>query len=308
MSERFIQNSPLLDSQAVLAELDAMRQKAEGDFASGTLTQEQRDTLVSKIQSIRIFDRESRECVDCGQLFEYFARKHWDAERQERYRCRSCAEQLDRTAADRDRRSLNKFFEECPTAAWYFREAGEPPRPVALADVMQFTCDEAEKTGVLDTDGWKDLADQSILAFGASQTGKTTAIFTLLREMVEQGDFEETGLHKPWFTVLSGVRLRQQIADASRKENELTDLIESLCEVPKLFIEDIDKTKWTERTESELADLLQARLESGRQTFITSGLAGEALKRVFYNENIGNAIVERLRAHYRIVNFDAEVQ
>jgi chromosomal replication initiation ATPase DnaA len=85
---------------------------------------------------------------------------------------------------------------------------------------------------------------------------------------------------------------------------ELQDFLNQTANAGLLFIDDLDKARFTSRVESELFDLLEYRETENMPVVITTNIKGRELEKMFFR-NTGPAIVNRLRRMCIPIDFDA---
>jgi DNA replication protein DnaC len=86
-------------------------------------------------------------------------------------------------------------------------------------------------------------------------------------------------------------------------QSKAAGFIEELIRVDVLMLDDLDKAKFTERTEAELFEVIDARTAHGRPILASLNAAGDALAAML-PEHRGLPIVRRLRDYCRNVEFD----
>lgn len=85
-------------------------------------------------------------------------------------------------------------------------------------------------------------------------------------------------------------------------QGQAAAFIHKLCDVDVLYIDDLDKAKFTERTEAEVYHVVNSRTEHGKPILATVNLKGDALKDMM-SESRGWPIVRRLRDYCKAVEF-----
>ena len=212
---------------------------------------------------------------------------------------------LEKEKSDQQKREL-KFYEHCPAAEAYIRKAdrGRPPRPAQHSLAMRwpkFDCvDELEK------EHWEfggPAVLPGLLLHGSSGTGKTTSAYLAIHRSLKCWRSFNTKV--PDVVGWRAVELGRCISDLSRSGGEeMQDFLTELAQAELLFIDDLDKARFTPRVESELFDLLEFRESADKPVVVTTNLKGRELEKMF-SRHIGPAIVNRLRRMCVPIDFDA---
>ena len=209
--------------------------------------------------------------------------------------------QTDRKEELRDR----KFHEHCPLADAYLRKAetGTPVRPEQHRLVMRwpmFDCIEE-----LQAEHWEfggSTLLPGLLLHGASGTGKTTSAYLAIRESLECWRSFHKGI--PDVIAVRAVEMGRNISELSRTGgDEFQDFLTGLACTGLLFIDDLDKARFTPRVESEIFDLLEYREKQELAVVVTTNLKGRELEKMF-SRHVGSAIVNRLRRMCVPIDFD----
>jgi DNA replication protein DnaC len=132
---------------------------------------------------------------------------------------------------------------------------------------------------------WSAEKGKGILIVGTPQKGKSHAAWQLCKKEKLKGNS---------VNALSSHDLACRIAVCcERGSGQLNELILNLKAVSVLFVDDLDKAKFTERVVSEFFEILNYRIEHQKPTIITSNSKGKELQ--IQLGNAGEAIVARLR-------------
>jgi chromosomal replication initiation ATPase DnaA len=197
------------------------------------------------------------------------------------------------------------FIAECEAGCAYIERAkgGQPPREAQHRFVMQwpeFGCaDELERKHC-----WNApvVPMTGLLLHGASGTGKTTSAYMAIEASLLRWESQVEGVRH--VIAVGAVELGRRISELSRRGGEeFEDCLAELQRTPLLFIDDIDKARFTPRVESELFALIERREVDGLPVVITTNLTGRELQGMFSRQT-GPAIISRLRRMCIAVNFD----
>ena len=207
-------------------------------------------------------------------------------------------------------RRVQSFHSECPSASAYLTRAalGGSLRPSQHGLVMRwpkFGCMDELEAENWEFGAWATTT--GLLLYGASGTGKTTSAYLAIEASVDH--WHPMGRGVPAVMAWRAVELGRTISELSRGNGEeLRDFLDGLCRTGLLFIDDLDKARFTPRVESELFDVLECRETDGNPIVITTNLKGRELEKLF-SKHVGPAIVNRLRRmcipiDFDLVNFD----
>ncbi len=212
-------------------------------------------------------------------------------------------ELTDSEARDLQRLEM-EFIKECSTGCSYIEKAqgSTPPRPAQHQLVMQwptFGCtDELDRRYCYNA---PQLSHLGLLLHGASGTGKTTSAYLAIRASLLRWNAE---LNVRSVFAIGAVELGRRISDLARYGgDDFEEYLWELQNTPLLFIDDIDKARFTPRVESELFSLLERREVDQMPVVITTNLTGRELQGMF-SRQIGPAIISRLRRMCIPVDFN----
>jgi hypothetical protein len=135
--------------------------------------------IEEQVAGVRKF-KTTATCQDCGLTFPYFTRIDIEICVLETtpMSCLPCHRKRCDLEARQER--INNFRERNPLSRHYLSQNGSPPRP-AQFDAVQ---------------NWREWSDdgeqhsQGIVLVGDSFTGKTTAVYRLVRKLIEEGEHE----------------------------------------------------------------------------------------------------------------------
>jgi ATPase family associated with various cellular activities (AAA) len=212
-----------------------------------------------------------------------------------------------KSAADQKRASetLSSLYKNCPYCDAYLRRAAHatPPRPEQHRLVMKwplFDCVDQ-----LEDEHWEfggQVRLPGLLLHGASGTGKTTSAYVAISETLDC--WSSRGTPAPDVLAVGAVEMGRQISELSRRGGEeLEEYLGRLLCAGLLFIDDLDKARFTPRVESELFDILEYREVEELPVIVTTNLKGRELEKMF-SRHIGPAIINRLRRTCIPIDFD----
>lgn len=142
--------------------------------------------------------------------------------------------------------------------------------------------------------GWKSVAD-GLLALGETGSCKTRSFYLLLRRL----HFKE----KKSIVAINSADLSMEIGRLFYTDQlAASNFIKRLCSVDVLYLDDLDKAKFTERTEAEVYHIINHRTEHRRPIFASVNCTGEELSGLL-SDNRGWPIVRRLRDYCKLVCF-----
>jgi DNA replication protein DnaC len=145
------------------------------------------------------------------------------------------------------------------------------------------------------------LGPFGLLLHGTSGTGKTTSAYMAIRASLLRWSSE---FNVRSVFAIGAVELCRRISDLARYGGEdFENYLWGLQNSPLLFIDDIDKARFTPRVESELFALIEHRDVEQMPVVITTNLTGRELQKMF-SPQIGPAIISRLRRMCIPVNFN----
>lgn len=197
-----------------------------------------------------------------------------------------------------------EFIKECSIGCGYIERAqsSAPPRPAQHRLVMQWPT-----FGCVDTLDRKycynapQLPPSGLLLHGASGTGKTTSAYMAIKASLLRWNAQ---LNVRSVFAIGAVELGRRISDLARYGgDDFEKYLWELQNTPLLFIDDIDKARFTPRVESELFALIEHRDVEGIPVVITTNLTGRELQGMFSRQT-GPAIISRLRRMCIPVDFN----
>jgi len=131
-----------------------------------------------------------------------------------------------------------------------------------------------------------NLNPKGLVVLGPSGRGKTRAVWVLLKRIFMEGHSIRS------YTACDFGRASSDCSYSGAASEWAASLIR--CGV--LFIDDLGKSKITERNESDLFDICEQRISHERPIIITTNATGDELARRFDLERgIGGPLVRRLR-------------
>ncbi len=133
---------------------------------------------------------------------------------------------------------------------------------------------------------------QGLLLLGETGTGKTRSAYELLRRFCG----------KKSFLVADAMDFANHAVDA-HLQGRATVFARMHCNTSILFLDDLGKSKMTDRIESELFGIIDKRTSQNLPVWITTQDTGETLMNKFTDKNRAAALIRRLREFCRVVMF-----
>ncbi len=146
---------------------------------------------------------------------------------------------------------------------------------------------EFRKSGI----SWAKKPSKSLIIHGKPGRGKTHFFYCLIREFFKTYDRGDMRFFK-------GKKLDDELLAEFNKYGTNTHMLESLGEVPFLFIEDFGVERASDRVERETYEIVDTRLEWRRPLVLNTNLTREEL-----DKHYGKRILSRFK-QYSWVHFD----
>lgn len=124
---------------------------------------------------------------------------------------------------------------------------------------------------------------ESGIFFGNPGTGKTYALIALMRKVVENK-------HASAVRYFKSTNLDTRILDEIKNYGSSLSFIESLCEVPFLFIDDFGVDRDTERMGRNMYEIIDTRWENERPIIISTNLNIKDLTKKY-----GDRLISRMK-------------
>jgi DNA replication protein DnaC len=128
---------------------------------------------------------------------------------------------------------------------------------------------------------------------GSTGTGKTRAMWRLLRRLFDEGRSIEA---------LTAGEFGRSYADAAG-QYRASAWFERLAAVDVLFVDDLGKGCWSEAVRAVFFDLIDKRTRFGRPVLITTNDTGPELSERMRDVNLGDPLVRRLREFCEVLKF-----
>ena len=211
-------------------------------------------------------------CVKCGASIEYQKIENFPDLKPTI--CEKCAAAQPATGVEADR--TKAFQELCPplyqdTDPNHATLAGNPK----LAEVVN----------------WK-YQPKGLVIRGSTRLGKTRAAWLLIKRLMLEGRSVKA--------MTCGEFARQAAENAG---DGARDWFDEMTKVDVLFVDDLGKSKLTERVESDLFDIIESRAANLKPCLFTTNFDGETLKGKMTNDR-GDALISRIREFCQAVNFN----
>jgi DNA replication protein DnaC len=140
------------------------------------------------------------------------------------------------------------------------------------------------------------IRSEGLLLIGPSRSGKTRAVWALLKRLHFQ---EERKI-----VALGPKDLKAAVANEWRdRDDDEPDLTSRLRHAGLLFLDDLDTIKFTEAVEETVYDTFEYRLAHGRPVILTLNQSGPELAGRMSTEARGEKIIGRMRESCRVINF-----
>lgn len=181
----------------------------------------------------------------------------------------------------------------------------KPPRPERLRLVDQWPFFGMEDD--IMSDFYNECGDRfsyrpkGLLLYGASGTGKTVAAWLTIKRTFSEWD---SNCSAPDIDFWRAAALGRAITEAARgEEGEIERLLSRLSRCGILFVDDLDKARFTPRVQAELFDLIEMRDNLQLPMIVTTNASGAELALKF-EKTIGPPVVNRLLRLCHEIDFD----
>jgi DNA replication protein DnaC len=143
---------------------------------------------------------------------------------------------------------------------------------------------------------WKysyDSENQSLVLKGETRKGKTRSAYEIIKK---------NALLFPYIDTAERIarKLGASLSESTRSHEKN---IQHLCNVKLLCIDDLGKEGVTHRTQTDLFEIINRRLEHNRPTIITTNFDGESLLHRFPDEELARPLIARIR-EYKVIEFN----
>ena len=138
-----------------------------------------------------------------------------------------------------------------------------------------------------------DSKNESMVLKGETRKGKTRSAYEIIKKNALLFPYIDTAER---IARMLGASLSQ--STIAHEKN-----IKHLCRVKLLCIDDLGKESITHRTQTDLFEIINRRLEHNRPTIITTNFDGESLLQRFPDKELSRPLIARLR-EYTIVEFN----
>jgi DNA replication protein DnaC len=125
-----------------------------------------------------------------------------------------------------------------------------------------------------------------LIVNGVSGKGKTRAMWGLVKKL-----YVEQGISFEWLDALTF----SDNSIAAARDNCLAKYVKTLSRFPLLVLDDLGKSKMTQKVGESLFGLLEERTSRERPTYITTNFVAETLSARFEDEETSKPLVRRLR-------------
>lgn len=216
------------------------------------------------------------ECAECGE-------RKWVNFTDNR--CDSCYRILTRgTAFERESLRRKKAAWETPdfSPRWL---VGQPQLNATTCALLPCDADTIKRC-----EAWNPTLEKPILVLhGPSHVGKTRLAALVLNRLATELRTEPEVF---WPGDIAGCVAAAWALGAEHYE----ELLKRSCVTPLLFLDDLDKSKVTDRTADFVLGVIKARVRQGFPTVITTNLIGDDLS-AQYGPQYGPPLVNELRTY-----------
>lgn len=135
---------------------------------------------------------------------------------------------------------------------------------------------------------------RSILLHGVTGAGKTRAAWLIFNRLWRES-FPDQAVWLP-------MRKLEGAIEKGFENQKHGQVLEFLCTVPVLCLDDLGKERLTQRFESDLFAIIDERTSNLRTTIITTNYNGQTLLERFNNKETGEAFLRRVREYFKAVH------
>jgi DNA replication protein DnaC len=144
---------------------------------------------------------------------------------------------------------------------------------------------------------WENWKERSLLLHGTTRLGKTRAAFEVARRHWKANFKKQTFLT---------MRKLEQLIEQGYGKFDHSSRIQSLIDVPFLFIDDLGKEKMTARIATDLFAIIDERTIHHRTTVITTNFTSGSLIERFDDKELGLALIGRFKDYFDLVGATAK--
>lgn len=138
------------------------------------------------------------------------------------------------------------------------------------------------------------LKNRGLIIHGKTATGKSRMLWQLARRIIVK--------ERRTAIVVRDVQFGRMI-ERSYQSNTHDALIRKLSQCSVLMIDDLGKSKLTQRVETDLFDIIDSRYNSERPVVYTTQFTGESLTGRFNAPETADAIIRRIRQECESISF-----
>jgi DNA replication protein DnaC len=259
--------------------VDAMRRDISGQWESGTCGR------CAKPGSILPGGTDCRDCWIRLRTCRKCSKEYIRTDDPKRYDDHEfCSDTCAIAALSEEQRiAAEEWWQNVCPAIYRATDVARLPRQKQSREVLRWQRGKEPNTG--------------LLAFGPSGAGKTRSMFLLMRRLKEEG------LN---VRIVRAAEFAREVVERCQPDGigGLAHYVRELAKVHALFLDDLDKARFTPRVESELFELIEARTSSDRPLFVTTN-ASQAQLAARLSPETGPAIVRRLCEFCDLIDFDA---
>lgn len=161
----------------------------------------------------------------------------------------------------------------------------------AFADTIVAQLDPVRLAAVV---GWV-YGPRGLVLHGPSGKTKSRMMWILARRL-----YVDDGVQT---VVARATRLARTLSDLATPAGAIEAQIRALINAPVLILDDLGKEAQSERWESALVEIIDARTAAGRPLIITTNYVGSKLVERYRDRSNGEAVVRRLRDFCTAISF-----
>jgi DNA replication protein DnaC len=207
-----------------------------------------------------------------------------------RYECARCGKEAFLVDSLNDRSTVCDSCKRKETLALFFRTV---PPLYQETDPEQIPCRKTAEAVLKMAQG--PGFSRNMFLWGESGLGKTRTLYLLARKLIENGNT---------VLVLRGQEFGAEIYERTKPNGscDVVGYINRLARVQVLCIDEVDKIRYTGRTETEFFNLLERRLSNGKPTILIANSDAQYFAKRFAQE-FKDPVLRRLKEFFTPYKF-----